>query len=226
MATTFTEPPNPGATLGLATGLSKTLVGNAANDTFTTGSGNDAFDGALGTDTVMFTGLRTDHSIVKTSTGWSVSSPTDGIDTLLNVERLVFSDATVAFDTSGNAGQAYRIYQAAFNRAPDSVGLGYWIKALDAGGTLKSIAQGFVDSTEFKTLYGASPSNSQIVTKLYDNVLHRTPDQGGFDFWLGVLERQDATVAEVLAQFGESAENVAQLTGVMANGIVFTPWGG
>jgi len=69
MATTFTEPPNPGATSALATTLSKVLVGNAANDRFTTTSGNDSFDGALGTDIVVFTGLRSDHSVTKTAAG-------------------------------------------------------------------------------------------------------------------------------------------------------------
>jgi len=226
MATTFTEPPNPGATTGLATTLSKVLLGNAASDRFTSTSGNDSFDGGLGTDTAVFTGLRSDHSVTKTAAGWSVSSPLDGIDSLVNIERLVFTDATVALDVSGNAGQAYRIYQAAFNRAPDAVGLGYWINALDGGSTLKSVAQGFVDSAEFKTLYGSNPTNTEIVTKLYENILHRTPDQTGYDFWLGVLNRNEATVAEVLASLGESTENVAQLTGVISNGVVYTPWGG
>ena len=97
---------------------------------------------------------------------------------------------------------------------------------MDKGYSLKSVAEGFVASGEFKTLYGTSPTNAELISKMYDNVLHRTPDQGGYDFWLGVLNRRDATVAEVLAQFGESAENVAALVGVIGNGFAFTPYGG
>jgi len=55
--------------------------------------------------------------VVKTSAGYTVTDTAgaDGTDTLINVERLQFSDAKVAIDTSGNAGQAYRLYQAAVN---------------------------------------------------------------------------------------------------------------
>ena len=97
---------------------------------------------------------------------------------------------------------------------------------MDGGFSLKAVAQEFVNSSEFKSIYGTNPTNAQIVSKMYDNVLHRTPDQGGYDFWLGVLDRHDATVAEVLAQFGESNENVAALVGVIGNGFSFAPYGG
>jgi hypothetical protein len=206
--------------------VSSTITGTAGNDTFKGVAGNDVIDGGSGTDSVVFTGTRADHTVAKTANGWTVSSSVDGFDTLSNIERLQFSDATIALDISGVAGQAYRIYQAAFNRAPDAVGLGYWISVMDSGATLNNIAQGFVDSPEFKLMYGTNPTNAQIVSKMYDNVLHRTPDQGGYDFWLGVLDSKGATVAEVLAEFGESNENVAALVGVIGNGFVFTPYGG
>ena len=34
----------------------------------------------------------------------------------------------LALDINGTAGQVYRLYQAAFDRKPDLVGLGYWIE--------------------------------------------------------------------------------------------------
>jgi Ca2+-binding RTX toxin-like protein len=202
------------------------LYGNAVNNAIKGLGGNDTIDGGTGVDTAEYVGTRAAHSVTQTASGWTVSSTAEGSDVLQNVERLKFSDATLALDISGTGGQAYRIYQAAFNRAPDPVGLGFWIKTMDGGVPLKTVAQGFVDSAEFKALYGTKPTNAQVVSKMYDNVLHRTPDQGGYDFWLGVLDRRDATVAEVLAQFGESAENVAALVGVIGNGFVFTPFGG
>jgi subtilisin family serine protease len=196
---------------------SKTLLGTP---------GNDALIGGVGIDTAVFSGARSQYVISSTTDGWQISSTSDGVDTLKSVERVKFSDATIALDVSGTAGQAYRIFQAAFNRAPDAAGLGYWINVMDKGSPLKAIAQGFVDSPEFKALYGSNPTNAQIVSKLYDNVLHRSPDAAGYDYWLGVLDRQDASVAEVLAQFGESPENQAALVGVIGNGFVFTPYGG
>ena len=59
----------------------------------------------------------------------------DGEDTLVSVERLVFSDVTVALDLDGVGGQAYRIYKAAFDREPDSGGLGYWIAQMETAWT-------------------------------------------------------------------------------------------
>jgi len=210
----------------IGTAQNDSMIGNSINNVLTGGAGDDTIDGGAGTDTAVFSVARATSTITKTGTGWTVSSTADGSDTLANVERLQFTDATVALDISGIGGQAYRIYQAAFNRAPDAGGLGFWISAMDKGYSLKSVAEGFVASGEFKTLYGTSPTNAELISKMYDNVLHRTPDQGGYDFWLGVLNRRDATVAEVLAQFGESAENVAALVGVIGNGFAFTPYGG
>ena len=51
----------------------------------------------------------------------------------MSSERLTFSDANIALDIDGNAGQAHRIYKAAFDRAPDLGGLGFWINTLDNG---------------------------------------------------------------------------------------------
>jgi hypothetical protein len=201
-------------------------LGSPQNDTFYSGNGTDQFDGGGGIDTAVYRGKRADHSIFSSVSGWTVSSSADGTDTLINIERLKFSDVTVAVDISGTAGHAYRIYQAAFNRAPDAEGLGYWISVMDSGATLNSIAQGFVDSPEFRTLYGTDPTNAQIVSKIYDNVLHRTPDQAGYDYWLGVLNRSEASVAAVLATISESPENQAALVGVIGNGFVYTPYGG
>jgi hypothetical protein len=144
---------------------------------------------------------------------------------LTNVERLKFADKAVALDTDGVGGQAYRIYQAAFNRTPDSGGLGFWISVMDGGASLKAVAGGFVDSAEFKAVYGASPTNAEIVTRLYDNVLHRPGETGGYNFWLGILDRGDGTVADVLAAFSESAENQAGVIGVISNGFAYTPVG-
>ena len=220
---TFETPPTPGSSFPVA---NKILNGTSANESFTTGAGNDVVDGGAGTDTAVFTGNRSNYTVTKTTTGWTVTSTADGTDTLTNVERLKFADTSFALDVSGAAGQAYRIYQAAFNRAPDATGLGYWISVLDQGNSLNGVAQGFVDSAEFKTLYGTAPTNEQVVSKMYDNVLHRTPDQAGYDYWVGVLNRGEASIAAVLATIGESPENQAALVGVIGNGFVFTPYGG
>jgi hypothetical protein len=96
---------------------------------------------------------------------------------------------------------------------------------MDAGVSLAQVAQSFVNSDEFRALYGAQPSNAEILTRYYQNVLHRAPDQAGFDYWLDVMDHKGGTAAGVLADFSQSAENVAALVGVMQNGVSYTPYG-
>ena len=96
---------------------------------------------------------------------------------------------------------------------------------MDGGLSLNTVAQGFVNSAEFKTVYGSSPTNAQIVTRFYDNVLGRAAESGGYNYWLDVLNSGNANVAQVLASFSESPENQAAVIGVIGNCIMYTPYG-
>ena len=200
------------------------VTGTPGNDSLAGTSGNDAFDGDAGLDTVIYTTVRSSYAITKTSTGFTVSGGTDGTDTLTHIERLQFSDGNVALDIDGNAGQVYRLYQAAFDRQPDTAGLGYWINQRDHGATLEQIASGFINSAEFSNLYGANPTTEQFVTNLYNNVLHRPLDQAGFDYWVNALASGGSTRDQVLAGFSESAENQANVIGIIGNGFDYTQW--
>ena len=236
-------------TVALASGLVKDATGNSfvssSSYTFSTSSatvgtsvtytsGNDAVSGTTGNDTidtgagvdkVIYSGAKSAYTIVNNTSSVTVSSGVDGIDTLKNVERLKFSDVTVALDIDGTGGQCYRIYKAAFARTPDSVGLGYWISVMDGGTSLKSVGGGFIGSDEFKSVYGTNPTNDALVTKFYTNVLGRAPDADGAAYWTGILNNKYDTVANVLANISESAENKASLVGLIGNGFEYTPYG-
>jgi hypothetical protein len=90
---------------------------------------------------------------------------------------------------------------------------------------LASVAGGFVRSAEFIDRYGANPGAAEIVGQLYQNILHRAPDKGGFDFWVGVLDSHAISLTDLLAGISESAENQAALIGTIGGGIVYTPFG-
>ncbi len=107
------------------------FVATNGNDTFTLTTGNDVIDGLAGTDTAIFAASRAQINLAKS--GATITATGQGTDQLTNIERLQFNDGTLAFDTTGNAGQVYRLYKAALDRTPDQSGLGYWIKQLDAG---------------------------------------------------------------------------------------------
>ncbi|NRH43905.1 DUF4214 domain-containing protein [Pseudomonas sp. MS15a(2019)] len=140
---------------------------------------------------------------------------------LQNVERVHFTDRSLALDTDGVAGQAYRLYQAAFDRTPDKPGLGYWIDKMDAGASLYEVAAGFVASTEFQALNGSAPASQALVASLYGHVLGRTAEQAGLDYWTSQLQSGALDAAGLLASLSESAENRLQVSGQIAQGIEY-----
>lgn len=174
--------------------------------------------------TTTFTGKRANYSVVKNGTTVTVTDITgqEATKVLADPTRLVFADAGIAYDVTATAGQAYRVYRAAFNRTPDLAGLGYWIQTMDKGTPLDTVAALFINSPEFVGIYGANPTNQSIVEKFYLNVLNRPLDQPGFDFWVKNLNSGVATSASVLASFSESAENKAQVASAIAAGINYT----
>ncbi len=203
-----------------------TLNGTAGNDSFNGLAGNDVINGGTGMDTAIYAGKRADFNITAAGANFTVQDKTgaEGTDTVNQVERLQFADMSVALDINSTAGVAYRIYQAAFNRTPDLPGLGYWIGQMDKGQSLNQVAASFVISAEFKQLYGANISDNAFLTALYSNVLHRTPDQAGFDYWNGQVSK-GMTRADILASFSESTENQVQVVAKIQNGIDFIPFG-
>jgi hypothetical protein len=152
------------------------------------------------------------------------------LSNLYSIERIDFTDKSFAFDIAGNAGKAYRVYKAAFARDPqsgDMSGLGFWISRIDNGMDMVEVAARFIDSPEFHGLYGQNPSNADFLTKVYTNVLGRTPDQGGYNWWLNELNTNPTkTKAKVLADFAESGENQAGVASLIGNGIQYTEFVG
>ena len=158
---------------------------------------------------IVFTGPRSDYAIAKTATGYTVinKAAVATVVTVSSTARLRFSDISVALDLDGVAGKAYRVYQAAFGRTPDVGGLSYWMAVMDNGMPVDVIADEFAKSPELKALYGATPTNAQVVARLYQNILHREGEAGGFQYWLNLLDKKFATVAQVLLSFSESPKN-------------------
>jgi hypothetical protein len=205
-----------------------TLAGTAFNDSFAGNGGGDTINGGAGVDSVFYAGARAGYAVEAAGGGFHVralaGAGAPGTDALAGVERLAFLDANVALDIGGGAGQAYRLYRAAFDRAPDLAGIGYWIGRMDKGAGELQVASEFISSAEFASLYGSAPSTTGFITKLYANVLHRVPDQAGYDYWVGAIDQHGAARADVLVQFSESNENQAQVVGAITNGIAYTPY--
>ena len=201
-----------------------TLMGGNGNDLLLGGSGSNLINGGGGVDTVQYenNSKRGDFTIALKDGNIGVTSATGGIDTLVGVERLLFGDVGVAYDIEGLAGQVYRLYQAALNRAPEASGLGYYFNVADKGTSIEAIAFGFTHSPEFARLYGANVSDQVYIANLYRNALHREAEPEGMQYWTDKLHN-GMTREQVLLGFSESPENKAAVIGSIQHGIIYDP---
>lgn len=209
----------------------QSFSGGAGADRWTSGGGSDTINGGAGLDTVSYTGRASGYAVYSSSSGAVVTDLATGAqDTLTGVERLQFSDKSFALDMSGAAGKAYRVYKAAFNRDPmqgDTAGLGFWVSRIDAGMDMVEVGARFIDSNEFRSLYGSNPSNADFLTRVYQNVLGRTPDAGGYNWWLNEMNTNASkTKAKILADFAESPENQSNVAALVGSGVFYDVFSG
>jgi hypothetical protein len=192
---------------------------------------------------VALSGPRSNYAVQVDATGAAAITPNGGTATSYGViGDIQFSDVSM-FVLSNTEAQVALLYEAALGREPDIAGLENWIgiynslpASVQAAGVYTSLAEtsggfngsmpiadGFVNSAEFQTKYGAL-TDQAYVTQLYANVLHRAPDQGGMTTWLTALTPvgqsyvdpsgvshagQGESRAYVLVGFAESSENIA-----------------
>ncbi|MFN3557878.1 MAG: M10 family metallopeptidase C-terminal domain-containing protein [Brevundimonas sp.] len=89
------------------------LNGGDGNDVLISGPGADILDGGQGIDTAIFSGARADYTLRVTDGVTTIAGP-DGPDTLINVERLLFSDGLYNIDgTAFSSGALEPVAKAA-----------------------------------------------------------------------------------------------------------------
>ncbi|MBF0678442.1 MAG: DUF4214 domain-containing protein [Devosia sp.] len=203
-------------TLMLLGATDDVVFAGAGNDVIYSYRGAKDIHGQDGIDTVVYELASSNYDLKRYSDGLNITG--NGSDDLLySVERVAFSDGLVAFDA--NAAQTYRLYQAAFDRTPDDRGLSYWIGEVDGGMNLHNLSRHFINSSEFRDIYGANVSPTEFVARLYSNILGREGEATGVAFWVDEIESGRRDSASVLADFSESDENVALVGQVINEGI-------
>jgi hypothetical protein len=196
------------------------VAGTAGPDVIAAGPTATIIDGQGGFDRAVFDDWKANYTVERSGADLIVANGKGTHMTVSNVERVAFHDYTLALDIDGAAGQMYRLYQAAFDRKPNAWELGFWIKKADAGASLHQIADAFVLSSEFALRYGQNASAETFVAALYDNVLHRASDPSGVEFWVNAV-KSGVDRADVLIQFSESPENIAQVIASIQDGITY-----
>jgi subtilisin-like proprotein convertase family protein len=176
-----------------------TLIGNTFDNSFWGGRGNDSINGNDGVDTAIFSGQANRYSVSMMPQSMTVndfSLTGDGVDTLQNIERLQFGDQVVdmrAFSgvaslTAEDLTLLTNMYIAYFNRAPDAEGLFYWGTRLSQGMTFENIAGSFFEQPETIAQYANSTGTVDFISVVYQNLLGRTPDQAGLNYWENSLD--------------------------------------
>lgn len=143
------------------------LTGGSGNDTITGGAGNDSIDGGAGLDTAVYAGKRSDYSITtagNTTTVASKGTVTDGQDRLNNIERLRFSDSSIALDTGAAAGATAQIIGAALGKGGflNLPIVGVVLAYMDKGGTADSGASLLVQAGIMAELAGGTDNASLL----------------------------------------------------------------
>ena len=175
------------------------ITAGTGNDVITGGRSDDLLDGGGGIDTAVYSGAQNSHTLTLSSGSTTISDRRldgDGTDTLIDIEALNFNsgsfDLTQFGGTTGLSAENFEsfieLYIAYFNRAPDAIGLNFWGTAFANGTTLEEMATLFIDQDETLAAYPPGTSNSVFAETVYNNVLGRTPDQTGFDFWVDQLD--------------------------------------
>jgi hypothetical protein len=182
------------------------------------GAGADTVWGGADLDTVWAETPRRHAALTQLGGAKDLALPS-GRDLLVEVETVRFFDGQVGFHADLPAGQVFRLYGATLGRAPDPIGFGRWVQALETGAAgLADVAAGFAGSAEFAARYGA-PDDAGFVALLYANVLGRAPDAAGLDHWLGAMAAGGTGRAGALLGFSESAEHKQRTAAAYHNGL-------
>lgn len=104
--------------------------------------------------------------------------------------------------------QVARVYVATFNRAPDAVGLSYWVNDSFGGiATLEQIAESFFDSAEAQAIYLPTMSIEAKVRAAYINLFDRECDTAGLTYWVSELESGRVSQSSMLIALVNGAQD-------------------
>lgn len=146
-----------------------TIISGSANDILAGFAGNDSIDGGAGRDEAHFFGARSAYSVVKNADTLTVSGGSDGTDTLTHIERVRFSDKSIALDVdaTGNAGQAMELIGVLAPNLLNDLGIrGAIISLFDQGHSMRDLSQLALDGHLLPTT-----SNAALANAVYKNVI-------------------------------------------------------
>lgn len=199
-------------------------TGTSGADTFVDDAdASEQFNGEEGVDLVTFAGNWADYQLSKSSNGFELINTSNVSDTLQDIDRLQFSDKSIALDVeNGNAGTTAKILGAVFGNESVSNAnyMGIGLKYLDQGWSYENLMNLAINAK-----LGEGASNEQVVELLFTNVVGTAPTIQQSGFYVGLLESGAHTQASLGVLAAETAINQSNidLVGLSQTGIEFIP---
>jgi hypothetical protein len=205
--------PGSAAVIGVLTGSSvddqlqghawgEELLGLQGQDRLTGLGGNDHLVGGDGIDTAVYAGVRSSYALNAKGASITVTAlqGSDGQDQLDTVERVEFSDGSLAFDLDGNAGVVARLLGAVFGPAAvlNKAYAGIGLAMADTGSTADAIAQ-----LALEARLGSGFAALDLVQLLYTQVAGVPAGEAELAFWVGALAAGSFTPASLTVMASE-----------------------
>ena len=194
-------------------------TGLESNDTLKGETGNDYLDGGSGIDTAVYDKAHTQYTISASGSSHEIRDNSSGeTDSLSNIERLTFSDASVALDLEGHAGTTAKIIGAVFGAETVSnkkfVGIG--LQFLDEGSSVEEVVQ-----LALNAKLGAGFSSLDEINLLYQNLVGITPSAAAQDHWESTISSGQYTHASLALFAADTSFNTnnIDLVGLAETGL-------
>jgi RTX calcium-binding nonapeptide repeat (4 copies) len=204
------------------------IAGGSGNDILQGFGGNDTLIGNEAIDTAIYTGPSANYTVERQSDNlWTVharnGSP-DGTDTLIDIERIRFSDTSLALDLDGNAGITAKIIGAVFgaDSVADTQLAGIGLNLLDDGTDYEALMQLAIHAA----LGDEAESHATVVDLLYENVAGSPPPAADKTYFVDLLDSGAHSVASIGIFAAETAINLENINfpGLSQSGLELGLW--
>ncbi len=176
-------------------------------------------------DTVIYVGHSANYDVRQHSDNrWTVYARDglpDGMDTLIDIERIQFSDTLLALDLDGNAGMTAKVIGAVFgaDAVADTQLTGIGLNLLDNGTSDEALMQRAIQAA-----LGKEASNhAAVVGLLYGNVVGAPPSAADEAYFVDLLDSGIHSVASIGLFAAETALNLENIdfTGLSQSGLEY-----
>lgn len=197
--------------------LDNVLLGNAGDNRFVESAGNDRIDGGVGRDTLVLLGERANYSVeIRDGLVHVTNHDTGSVHRVSDVEVLSYTDGEAPLLAAGQS-DIQGLYRAFLGREPDDAGFDFWLGKGLAGENVWSLAGHFANTEEF-SVRNQGLDTAAFVDGLYANVLARSADANGRQYWVSQLDEAGASRASVALAFAQSDEAQSRVSTLLPPG--------